>query len=415
MKILVINCGSSSVKYQLFEMPSQVVLASGMLERVGMDNGRLKHRFYSGERSTEVIKDGLTVTHESGIALIAELLYDDDVGVLEAGHVPDAVGHRVVHGGEYFQQPALIDEAVIEAIRQTIPLAPLHNPANLTGIEQTLALFPKTPQVAVFDTAFHQTMPPHAYRYALPDSLYQEHAVRRYGFHGTSHSYVARAAAEFLEKPLSSLNLITLHLGNGASVTAIENGRSIETSMGLTPVEGLIMGTRSGDLDPAVPGWLMENLNLSSQDVDALLNKQSGLKGICGSNDMRDILARRERGDASATLAFEMFCHRLRKYIGAYYAVLGEVDGIVFTGGIGENAAAVRSESCAGLQKMGIQVDSIKNQANGSGIQAIHHQDSGVAVLVVPTNEELEIARQVTVILNHCDIASMRLLDQESE
>jgi acetate kinase len=309
-----------------------------------------------------------------------------------------AVGHRVVHGGEKFSQPAVIDDAVIGTIEDLIPLAPLHNAANVTGIKVMRELLPDVPQVAVFDTAFHQTMPARALHYALPYNFYLSYGVRRYGFHGTSHQYVAGEAARHLGRPLETLNLITLHLGNGASATAVEKGKSIDTSMGLTPLEGLIMGTRCGDLDPAVHFYLARKIGKNFAEIggiiEGILNRESGLKGICGVNDMREIQNRSQGGDAQAKLAIEMFCYRIRKYIGAYYAALGSVDVIVFTGGIGENSAVVRTKSCEGLSALGITIDEQKNSLDAGGVREIHAKESKIRVLVIPTNEEYEIARQ---------------------
>jgi acetate kinase len=309
------------------------------------------------------------------------------------------VGHRVVHGGELFREPAVVDDAVVAAIRSLIPLAPLHNPSNLLGSEAARLRFPGIPQVAVFDTAFHHTLPPAAYRYALPRELYEQHQVRRYGFHGSSHAHVAREAALFLGRPLEALNLITLHLGNGASAAAIRGGRSIDTSMGMTPLEGLVMGTRSGDLDPAIPFYLIRQLALPPEKVENLLNKESGLKGVCGFSDMREIQQRAGEGDEQAALAFEMFCYRVRKYIGAYLAVLGRLDAIIFTGGIGENSGPVRRAVCDGLGHLGITVDEGKNGAVAGKAAEIQEDGAPVKVLVVRTNEELEIALQAEAVI----------------
>jgi acetate kinase len=300
----------------------------------------------------------------------------------------------VVHGGELFTKPAIIDEDVVAAIRDLIPLAPLHNPHNLLGIEVARKRSPDILQVAVFDTAFHQTLPPHSFHYALPYELYTGHRVRRYGFHGTSHFYVAKEVAKYLGNPLEELNLITLHLGNGASAAAIQHGECIDTSMGLTPLEGLIMGTRCGDLDPAVHFYLMRQTGMSAYEVEKLMNSQSGLKGICGINDMRQIQAKAEAGDDRAILALDMFCYRIRKYIGAYSAVVGSTDAIVFTGGIGENSAVVRERTCSGLDKLGISLDLKKNKAVTGRISEIQKDGSALKIMVVATDEELEIARQ---------------------
>jgi acetate kinase len=309
------------------------------------------------------------------------------------------IGHRVVHGGEAFREPVSIDEKVLEAIRDQIPLAPLHNPANLMGIEAARKVFPDVPQVAVFDTAFHQSMPPHAFTYALPYSFYALHHVRRYGFHGTSHFWVAKKAAAHLEKPLRVLHLITLHLGNGASAAAIRQGRSVDTSMGMTPLEGLVMGTRCGDLDPAIPFYLKRVTGMADGELEALLNKGSGLKGICGANDMREILQMADRGEPLAQLALELYCYRVKKYLGAYFAVLGRVDAVVFTGGIGENSATIRKRCCQGLEGLGITVDDGKNEKAGEEVLEIQRNGGLVKVLAVRTNEEREIAEQTVATL----------------
>lgn len=394
MNILVINTGSSSIKYQLFSMKEQIVMASGLVERIGDKGSRLRHRCWPNDpkrlrenSDNEPIRD-----HRSGMERIAAALTDGDHGVIRSADQIDGVGHRVVHGGETFHAPVEIDEEVLESIRANVPLAPLHNPANLTGIEVARELFPEAPQVAVFDTAFHQTMPPHAYHYAVPRHLYEIHHLRRYGFHGTSHAWVAQQAARHLRRDLSDLNLITLHLGNGASATAIQKGRSVDTSMGLTPLEGLIMGTRSGDIDPAAHSFLAAQENLSLAEIDNLLNKHSGLKGVCGSSDFRDIERKASAGDRAARLAIEMYVYRVRKYVGAYWAVLGRVDALVFTAGVGENAGRVRSRICEGLYGLGIDIDPDANRELAPGTCALHTRDSSASVLVVPTNEELAIA-----------------------
>jgi acetate kinase len=304
------------------------------------------------------------------------------------------IGHRVVHGGEEFREPTLIDDDVIAAIRRQIPLAPLHNPANLLGIEVTRARRPDVPQVAVFDTAFHHSLPPHAYHYAIPYQLYQALQIRRYGFHGTSHEYVAKAAASYLRRPLESLNLIVLHLGNGASAAAIQAGRSVDTSMGMTPLEGLMMGTRCGDIDPAIVFFLATTGGKSLEEIEGLLNSGSGLRGVCGENDMREALELAASGNQRANLAIEMYAYRIKKYVGAYFAVLGRVDAVVFTAGIGENSAEIRARSCAGLSGLGIEIDPAKNGWRLAGVCEIQRKGSPVRILVVPTNEELEIAEE---------------------
>ena len=368
MKILVLNAGSSSIKYQVFGMEAQQVLVGGLIDRIG-------------EAGSEM------ASHQDALARI--------IRHLQAAGITDiqAIGHRVVHGGEHFKQPALIDAEVLATIRAMIPLAPLHNPANLQGIEVAQRLFPDVPQVAVFDTAFHQTMPPVAFRYALPVELYTEYRVRRYGFHGTSHHYVAQQAAAYLQRDLADLNLITLHLGNGCSAAAIAKGHSVDTSMGMTPLEGLVMGTRCGDIDPALHFYLQRETGLSPNDVETLFNKKSGLKGLCGVGDMREVQALADTGDTDAQLAEAMFAYRVKKYIGAYTAVLGRVDAVIFTGGIGEHSARIRAQVCANLQVFGIYPDAVKNAPHGTGILEFQQEAATLKLLVIPTNEELEIAR----------------------
>ena len=393
MNILTINAGSSSIKYQLFEMPGADVVCSGLVERIGEPVGRIKHRVGEGEA---LLVEEAVADHAAGLARVAALLMTGDRAVLSGADALDAVGHRVVHGGERFHAPTVITAEVRETIRDLSPFAPLHNPANLAGIEVAEEVFANATQVAVFDTAFHQTMPAYAYRYALPADLYTDHGVRVYGFHGTSHAYVARAAAALLEKAPDACNLITAHLGNGASITAICNGQSVDTSMGFTPLPGLIMGTRSGDVDPALIFYLNARLGLSLAEIDAMLNKQSGLLGLCGDNDLRDIEERVDAGDADAALALDMYAYRIRKYIGAYVAALGRVDALVFTAGVGENSDVVRAKVCEGLSALGISLDPAKNVVTVRGKSGpIHNDESRVDILVIPTNEELEIAQQV--------------------
>ena len=387
--VLVVNCGSSSIKYQLLAQAPEERLAVGMLERIGDARAELRHHGAAGETAREVDAPD----HRAGFAHIGAALREDRPAALAA------VGHRVVHGGERFRAPTLVDAGVREAIRALAVLAPLHNPANLVGIEACASAFPGVPQVAVFDTAFHQTLPPHAFRYAVPEAWYRDHGVRRYGFHGTSHRWVAERAAEALGRPLAALRLVTLHLGNGASAAAIAGGRCVDTSMGLTPLEGLVMGTRSGDLDPAVPLFLQRAAGLGAAEVDALLNEQSGLRGLCGSNDMREVLAREAAGDERARLALAVYVHRLRKCIGAYLAVLGGLDALVFTGGVGENAARVRELACAGLERLGIALDGARNAAAQDSLGEIGAAGAPVRVLVVRTDEELQIARETLAVL----------------
>ncbi|MBG0852431.1 acetate kinase [Streptomyces spinoverrucosus] len=389
-RVLVLNSGSSSVKYQLLDMRDSSRLAVGLVERIGEESSRLKHTLLtSGEtRGFEAaIPD-----HDAALKAVAAELAKDGLGLDSPELV--AIGHRVVHGGKHFTEPTVIDDAVLAEIERLIPVAPLHNPANLTGIRTARALRPDLPQVAVFDTAFHTTMPESAARYAIDVKTADEHRIRRYGFHGTSHAYVSRATAELLGKAPEEVNVIVLHLGNGASATAVRGGKCVDTSMGLTPLEGLVMGTRSGDMDPAVIFHLMRVGGMSADEIDTLLNKKSGLIGLCGDNDMREIRRRIDEGDEEAQLAFDIYIHRLKKYIGAYYAVLGRVDAIAFTAGVGENAAPVREAAVAGLEELGLAVDGELNAVRGDAPRLISPESARVAVAVVPTDEELEIATQ---------------------
>jgi acetate kinase len=391
-EILVLNSGSSSIKYRFFEVGTYSIIATGLIEQIGESESRLKHEWMNKEnRKKEIVETHHVPDHQKGFDWIV------DVSVrTSSGSKRDlfGIGHRVVHGGEVFSEPVMIDERVVSAIKEMTSLAPLHNPANLIGIEVARERRPDVPQVAVFDTAFHQSMPRCAFRYALPQELYTEHHVRRYGFHGTSHYYVAKKAAEYMGRPLNTLNLITLHLGNGASATAIRNGKSVDTSMGMTPMEGLVMGTRCGDIDPATHFYLSRETGKSNEELETMFNNESGLKGICGANDMREIIQRAGNGDESAQLAIDIYCYRIKKYIGAYTAVLGEVDGIVFTGGIGENAALVRKLCCNDLDHLGMIIDNQKNEACSGESPEIQEEKSPLKILVIPTNEELEIAHQ---------------------
>jgi acetate kinase len=392
-KCVVINCGSSSIKLEIFTVPALVSIAEGVLEKIGTPDSRLRQRRFGADGSLrDEMHSRPIADHQAGFEFILEVNARDRI-ITDAGEVA-AIGHRVVHGGDRFAAPTLIDDGVVAAIRDLIPLAPLHNPSNLLGIEEARRRFPLAAHVAVFDTAFHQTLPPQAFRYAVPTELYEQHRVRRYGFHGSSHAYVARQAAAHLGKAPEAVNLITLHLGNGASAAAIAGGKSIDTSMGLTPLEGLVMGTRCGDLDPALHFYLLRQTGMAPAELEKLLNGGSGLKGLCGLNDMREIQTRAAAGDAAAALALEIFCYRVKKYVGAYSAVLGQVDAVVFTGGIGENSVIVRQKVCAGLENLGIVLDEAEN-AHTAGTEAlISREGSPVAVLVVPTDEEAEIARQ---------------------
>lgn len=382
MKVLVLNSGSSTIKYGFYAMPDEVPLASGFIERIGEDDARLRHRDVDGERSEPMhVPD-----HAAGCAALLEIL-------AEHGS-PDAIGHRVAHGGSRFRAPARISAEVIAAVREMIPLAPLHNPANLAGIEAAMAACPSVPQVAVCDTAFHQSIPERAWRYAVPEDWYANYGVRRYGFHGTSVKYVSQAAAHYLGRELGELALVVLHLGNGASAAAVLAGRSVDTSMGLSTLEGLVMGTRCGDLDPAVPGYISRRSGMDLAEIDHALHQESGLKGLCGDSDMRAVERRAAMGDARAALALEVFCYRARKYVGALAAAMGQLDGVVFTGGIGEHRAAVRARICTGLEVLGAALDPEKNAVPGPLPAAVHAPDSRVAVLVIATDEALEIARQ---------------------
>ncbi|MBO7939885.1 acetate kinase [Streptomyces antibioticus] len=390
-RVLVLNSGSSSVKYQLLDMRDNSRLAAGLVERIGERTSRLKHTpLATGGESREW--NGPIADHDAALKAVAEELAKDGLG-LDSPELA-AIGHRVVHGGQTFTRPTVIDDAVLAEIERLIPVAPLHNPANLTGIRTARALRPDLPQVAVFDTAFHTTMPESAARYAIDVETADAHRIRRYGFHGTSHAYVSRATAELLGKAPEEVNVIVLHLGNGASASAVRGGVCVDTSMGLTPLEGLVMGTRSGDTDPAVIFHLARVGNMSIDEIDTLLNKKSGLIGLCGDNDMREIRRRIDEGDARAELAFDIYIHRLKKYIGAYCAVLGRVDAVAFTAGVGENSAEVRAAAVAGLETLGLAVDDALNAVRGDEPRLISPPDARVAVAVVPTDEELEIATQ---------------------
>jgi acetate kinase len=393
VKVVTLNCGSSSIKYGVYSAEDCSLIASGLLEKIGSSESRLRQKrlVKDGTFKTREIA-GRVADHWEGFEFIMKANADDRI--IKNDSELFGFGHRVVHGGELFSKPTMIDDGVIAAIQKLIPLAPLHNPHNLLGIEVVSKRSPNVQQVAVFDTAFHQTLPPRSFHYALPYELYTDHNVRRYGFHGTSHYYVAKEASKHLGKSLEEVNLITLHLGNGASASAIQYGKCIDTSMGLTPLEGLIMGTRCGDLDPAIHFYLMRQTGMSADEMEKLLNSRSGLKGICGVNDMRQIQQNAEAGDERAMLAIDMFCYRVRKYIGAYSAVLSSTDAIIFTGGIGENSPVVRERTCSGLRNLGISIDLQKNNAVSGKISEIQADTSAIKVMVIATDEELEIARQ---------------------
>ena len=397
MKVLVLNCGSSSIKYQVFGMPEAEVLARGLVERIGEPEGGIT-QWANGDSTTLSAR---IPDHEYGLQLAIKLLTEGESAPLAHVSEISAVGHRVVHGGERFTETVLIDSEVVGAIEAHAELAPLHNPPNLLGIQVAFKLLPDAPQVAVFDTAFHQSMPPRAYRYALPEELYKNGRIRRYGFHGTSHRYVSMRAAALLGKEPSQVNLISCHLGNGCSVTAIAGGKSVDTSMGLTPLEGLVMGTRCGDIDPAIVFHLARVQGRSIDEIDRLLNKESGLLGLSGSsNDVRELLRLAEEKDENGRLALDVFCYRLKKYIGAYCAVLGSVDALIFTAGIGENVPYVRSQASSGLEGFGIAVDPTKNK-QALGLESDISLDGMPArVLVIPTNEEKLIAMDTYAIAN---------------
>ncbi|MFG3494780.1 acetate kinase [Streptomyces sp. NPDC047928] len=396
-RVLVLNSGSSSVKYQLLDMRDSSRLAVGLVERIGEATSRLVHTPL-GDGGEKRERTAPIPDHTAALKAVAAELAADGLGL----DSPDlaAIGHRVVHGGLRFSAPTVVTDEVLAEVERLVPVAPLHNPANITGIRTARALRPDLPQVAVFDTAFHTTMPEYAARYAIDTETADAHRIRRYGFHGTSHAYVSRETARLLGRDPAEVNVIVLHLGNGASASAVAGGRCVDTSMGLTPLEGLVMGTRSGDVDPAVTFHLQRVAGMSADEVDVLLNKKSGLVGLCGDNDMREIQRRIDRGDERARLAFDIYIHRLKKYIGAYYAVLGRVDAVAFTAGVGENAAQVREAALAGLEGLGLSVDAGLNAVRSGEPRLISPEHARVAVAVVPTDEELEIATQTYSLVN---------------
>lgn len=397
MKVLVINCGSSSVKYQLIDGDSEKCLAKGQVSRIGVSGALLQHKAAEKE---EVARTGEILDHIQAIAEVVKILTSEKHGVIKNTSEISAVGHRVVHGGEQFGDSVLITPAVMSTLRSLIELAPLHNPHNIRGIIACERTLPDVPQVAVFDTAMHCKMPRHAYIYGLPYVLYKRYGIRRYGFHGMSHHYVAHRSAALLGKPLKDLKMITAHLGNGASVTAVKDGISIDTSMGFTPLEGLLMGTRTGDIDAAIILYLMGREELSMQEASTLMNKHSGLSGVSQvSSDMREIEKALSEGHEQAKLAHDIYCYRLKKYIGAYAAAMGGLDVVVFTAGVGENSPLVRSKSCQGLEFLGLKIDEAKNQAAKAVEADIATDDSRVRVTVIPTNEELVIARDAKAIV----------------
>ncbi|TDQ24121.1 acetate/propionate family kinase [Tenacibaculum caenipelagi] len=388
MKVLVINSGSSSIKYQLFEMPQQEVLCSGLIERIGLEIGKVHYKSNNNKVEEEVA----IANHKSGLERVVDLLLDKKVGVISSTDEIKVVGHRVVHGGSTFTKTTIVTEEVKKKIESLFSLAPLHNPANLEGITVSESIFKNAQQVAVFDTAFHQTIPVVAYKYAIPNKFLDEHRIRLYGFHGTSHKYVSEKANEYLQKEHSKI--ITIHLGNGCSITAVENGKSIDHSLGFGPVTGLIMGTRSGDIDHSLIFYLINNLGHDADYINDMLQKESGMLGLTGFSDLRDIEAAAAKGDKNCQLALDMNAYRIKKYIGSYVAAMNGLDAIVFTAGIGENSDVIRRLVCTDMEYLGIELDTEKNAIRAKQFTEIHKETSKVKVLVIPTNEELEIAKQ---------------------
>lgn len=398
MKIIVLNCGSSSIKYQLFDMPGQQVLAKGLVDKIGLKGSLVKHEREDGVKAT---LEGEIFDHKLGIEYVLGILLSEKYGSIKSIEEINAVGHRVVHGGERYGGSVRINKSVVNALEEMIDLAPLHNPPNLDGIYAITELLPNVTQVGVFDTAFHQTMPKHSYLYGVPYSLYLKHGVRRYGFHGSSHKFVSKKAAEFLNKPASELNLITCHLGNGASIAAVQKGKSVDTSMGMTPIEGLIMGTRSGDLDIGALFHIIKKEEIDLETANTLINKHSGMLGLSGvSSDMREIGIAAKEGNERAQCALKVYNYRIKKYIGSYAAAMGGVDAIVFTGGVGENDWLTRQNSVDGLEFMGVQLDKSKNTGMRGKTMDVSEDDSKVKILVIPTNEELVIASDTFEILD---------------
>ncbi|WP_031425778.1 acetate/propionate family kinase [Flavimarina sp. Hel_I_48] len=397
MKILVINSGSSSLKFQLFEMPAAKVLASGMVERIGIDGSEIHYKTATGKTSEKTqIND-----HTEALKKVTGLLLDSNHGVLQNVDEVGAVGHRVVHGGSKFTETTLVNDQVKKSIGELTALAPLHSPANLTGIEVAEKIFPETPQIVVFDTAFFQSIPQKAYQYAIPKELLEKEDIRQYGFHGTSHKYVSEKAIDFLKKTSNKYSkIISIHLGNGCSITAIKDGKAVDHSMGFSPANGLVMGTRAGDIDQSVLFYLMETLGYSAQEVNTLLNKESGMLGLTGYSDLRDIEAEAEKGNKTCQLALALNTYRIKKYIGAYAAALNGLDALIFTAGIGENSSKIREMTCAAMDFFGIALDPAKNELRESKIRGIHAENSAVQILIVPTNEELEIANQTFKLVN---------------
>ena len=391
MNILVINCGSSSLKYQLIDMDRKEVLAKGLAERIGIEGGRVK---YEATGKDEIVIEEMLADHKAALKIVLDSLKHEEYGAVKSLDEIDAVGHRVVHGGEAFAESVIIDEQVMQAINDNVEIAPLHNPPNIIGIEACKEIMGDVPMVAVFDTAFHQSIPELNYIYALPYEYYENYKVRRYGFHGTSHQYITERAAEMLGKNLNEVNLITCHLGNGSSISAVKGGKCFDTSMGFTPLEGLAMGTRSGDLDPAIIPFIMDKEKLSTEEMSNVLNKKSGVLGVSGvSSDFRDLEEAAEKGNHRAQLALDIFENRVRKYIGAYLTEMDHCDGIIFTAGVGENSITTRERVVDGLKSLGVEIDKEKNNMRGK--EAVVSTDaSSIPVLVIPTNEELKIAME---------------------
>lgn len=392
MNILVVNAGSSSIKYQLIDMNTQLPLSAGIVERIGLEEGTITHKTFVGGEEKKTKEIFSIPDHAVGLKRVAQLLTDKEFGVIKDPSEIKAVGHRLVHGGEAFTKTVVITEDVKAKVRELFPLAPLHNPANLTGVEVAEKVFPHAVQIGVFDTAFHQTMPEVAFRYAIPEELYAEMGIRKYGFHGTSHKYVSEKAIEYLGN--KNAKIITIHLGNGASMAAVDAGVCVDTSMGIGPLNGLIMGTRSGDIDPSVIFYLIEQKGYSPEKVNTLLNKESGMKGLTGDTDMRDIEVRYLAGDKVAVLAYQMYAYRIKQYIGQYAAAMNGLDAIVFTAGIGENDALVRKLVCEKMDYFGLELNTELNSARSNKIREINTASSKSKILVIPTNEELEIAKQ---------------------
>lgn len=395
MKILVINAGSSSIKYQLMDLEDVhrcTLLASGLVEKIGEPVGRVIHKKHAGGQEQKFVEEEHLASHREGMSRVVALLTDPDKGVIRAAGEVHGVGHRVLSCGEVYSDTVLVTPKVKATIREFFPLGPLHNPPNLMGIEVAEEFFPAAPQVAVFDTAFHQTMPPKAYLYAVPYEWYVKYRLRKYGFHGTSHKFIAQETAEFLGRPLAQTRLISIHLGNGCSMAAIRDGQCVDTTMGVTPLEGLMMGTRSGDLDPAALEYVMGQTGLDIHQMTNALNKQSGLKGVCGVNDMREVVEAAAAGNAQAETALQMFAYRIQKYIGAYLAVVPNLHAIVFTAGIGQNSAPVRERICRDLAHLGLRLDAAKNAARTDAPREISVAGAPLKILVLPTNEELQIA-----------------------